>query len=198
MEEENKYYKGCYIPEEDFLKYCKDVKRKSYYGFKSDEVKIILPNDTVISPEEYWKSKEVKKGRWKPENGDIYYSLGSDGFIYSHRWCNDMMDAYRYTVNNIGKTKGELEEKKKKEIFQQQYKDYALEHNDKVDWENWRQQKNKCYYDHQDKEIKIDKNQSCMYQGAVYFTNAQDIWDFIKLIGEDNFKKYILEVEEGK
>ena len=195
MEEENRYYKGCYVPEEDFLKYCKDVKRKSYYGFKGDEVKIILPNDTVVSPEEYWKSKEKKKCRWKPGKGDIYYTLGSDGFIWTHRWCDDMTDNYRYSVNNVAKTKGELEEKKQKEIFQQQYRDYALEHNDKVDWETL-QLKHCACYDNYENKIKITHWESTKQQGVIHFTKEQDIWDFIELIGEDNFKKYILEVGE--
>lgn len=194
MEEENKYYKGCYVPEKEFLKYCKDIKRKSYYGFKGDEVKIILPNDTVVTPEEYWKSKEIKKGRWKPEKGEVYYTLGSDGFIWAHRWCDDMTDNYRYSVNNVAKTKGELEEKKQKEIFQQQYRDYALEHNDKVDWETL-QLKHCACYDNCEIEIRLAHWESVKQQGTVYFTKSQDIWDFINLIGEENFKKYILEVE---
>ena len=195
MEEENKYYKGCYVPEEDFLKYCKDVKRKSYYGFKSDEVKIILPNNTVVSPKEYWKSKEKKKGRWKPEKGDKYCYMGGLDKIYWNFWANSVVDNYLYSINNMFKTEKEAEEHRKKLIYQQQYRDYALEHNEEIDWENCKQDKYKAFYDHLDKKIRIEANQNWMSQ-AVYFTNEQDIWDFIKLIREDNFKKYILEVEE--
>ena len=192
---ENKYYKGCYVPEEDFLKYCKNIKRKSYYGFKSDEVKIILPNDTVVTPEEYWKSKEVKKGRWKPKDGEIYWLIVSSGDIDWEHNVGSPCDNYRHLVGNRFKTKKEAEEYKKKLIYQQQYKDYALEHNDEIDWKSYDQHKYKAYYSHLDKKLEIEVNQNWMSQ-AVYFTNEQDILDFIKLIGEDNFKKYILEVEE--
>ena len=71
---ENKYYEGCYVKEEKWIKYCKGVKRKTYQGLP---VQIILPNDTVVTPEEYWKSKEVKKGRWKPEVGELYFMIGN-------------------------------------------------------------------------------------------------------------------------
>lgn len=195
--EENKYYKGCYVPEEDFLKYCKDVKRKSYYGFKSEEVKIILPNDTVVSPEEYWKSKEKKKGRWKPKMGEKYYLVDDAGDICSNSWGNYDLDAFRHSIGNCFKTYEEAEEYKTKLVFQQQYRDYALEHNDEIDWENDKQKKWYVFYEPGLKGYTTGcEYETSFSQGTVYFTNEQDIWDFIKLIGKKEFKKYILEVEE--
>jgi hypothetical protein len=184
------------VPEKDFLKYCKDIKRKSYYGFKGDEVKIILPNDTVVSPEEYWKSKEKKKGRWKPEEDEIYFFV-DDGSIYEDEWMGNFVnEEFKYSIGNCFKTKKEAEEYKTKLVFQQQYRDYALEHNDEIDW-NTPQLKQCAGYDNYENEIKIVCWESIKQQGTVYFTKSQDIWDFINLIGEENFKKYILEVGEN-
>lgn len=192
MEQNNKYWEGCYVKEEKWIKYCKGVKRKTYCGLP---VQIILPNDTVVTPEEYWKSKEKKKCRWKPKKGEKYYFITLFGNMGYRRYDNDRDDNYLYSINNIFKTKEEAEEHKKKLIYQQQYKDYAMEHNDEIDWENEKQYKYYSFCNVENKQVHISFVWATKTPGQTYFTNTQDIWDFIKLIGEDNFKKYILEVE---
>ena len=140
------------------------------------------------------KSKEKKKVRWKPEKNEEYYLVNESGEV-CYSYYNDKTHKFNYTIGNCFKTQEEAEEHRKKLIYQQQYRDYALVHNDEIDWNN-QETKSMCYYDYKDKEIKIDQNRRWMFQGAIYFTNKQDILDFIKLIGEEDFKKYILEVEE--
>lgn len=192
MEQNNKYWEGCYVKEEKWIKYCKGVKRKTYQGLP---VQIILPNDTVVTPEEYWKSKEKKKGRWKPEKGEKYYSILATGMRWCYIWMNEKEDNHRYSTGNCFKTEKEAEEHKKKLIYQQQYRDYALEHNDEIDWKTFQLKHCACYNNDKNK-IGITHWESTEQQGVVHFTNDKDILDFIKLIGEDNFKKYILEVDD--
>ena len=193
MGTENKYFEGCYVTEQRWQEYCKDGRRLRFRGLA---VQIILPNDTVVTPEEYWKSKEVKKGRWKPKIGQYYYSLNHNGEISIHRFLVwSKFATFQFETNNMFETQEEAEEHKKKMIYQQKYRDYALEHNDKVDWNNEELSKWYAYYSYSFKKTEISYYQRNKHQGVVYFTNKQDILDFIKLIGEDNFKKYILEVE---
>lgn len=191
--EQNKYFEGCYVTEQRWLAYCKDGRRLRFRGLA---VQIILPNDTVITPEEYWKSKEKKKGRWKPEVGQYYYSLNHNGEISIHLFNGwSKFATFQFETNNMFETSEEAEEHKKKLIYQQQYRDYAMEHNDEIDWNNTKQFKYCVFYAHEANTIVCDAYWSAQPQGAVYFTNKQDILDFIRLIGEDNFRKYILEVE---
>lgn len=192
MGTENKYFEGCYVTEQRWQEYCKDGRRLRFRGLA---VQIILPNDTVVTPEEYWKSKEVKKGRWKPKIGQYYYSLNHNGEISIHRFLVwSKFATFQFETNNMFETQEEAEEHKKKMIYQQKYRDYALEHNDKVDWKTNKLKHCACY-DNNENKIKLTHWESTKQQGVVHFTKEQDIWDFIKLIGEDNFKKYILEVE---
>ena len=141
------------------------------------------------------KIEEKKKGRWKPKDGEKYYLVDDAGDICSNSWGNYDLDAFRHSIGNCFKTYEEAEEYQKKLIFQQQYRDYALEHNDDIDWKT-NQIKHCACYDNNNNKIGITRWESTNQQGVVHFTKEQDIRDFIKLIGEDNFKKYILEVED--
>ena len=194
MGTENKYFEGCYVTEQRWLEYCKDGRRLRFRGLA---VQIILPNDTVVTPEEYWKSKEVKKGRWKPKIGQYYYSLNHNGEISIHRfnvWSK--FATYQFETNNMFETQEEAEEYKKKLIYQQQYKDYALEHNDEIVWNNPAQRKYSACYSFEHNVISFCSDGVTKKQGSVAFTELRDLEDFIELIGEDNFKKYILEVKQ--
>lgn len=135
--------------------------------------------------------------RWRAKEGEEYYYFGSDYDIYSDEDNHCSVDDERYKYGNYSKTEEALEEKKKKLLYQQQYKDYIgkdLVTNE--DWEDISIEKYCAYYDFYEKTIKIGENFSHKYQGIIHSKYEQKIWNFIALIGEDNFKKYILEVEE--
>lgn len=51
MSEEKKYWEGCYISEERWLKYCKGSKRKSYFGLPA---MIIIHEHKAVTTQVYW------------------------------------------------------------------------------------------------------------------------------------------------
>lgn len=57
MEEEKKYWEGCYVSEERWLKYCKGNKRKSYFGLPA---MIIIHEHKVMTTQEYWDHIDEK------------------------------------------------------------------------------------------------------------------------------------------
>ena len=57
--ENQKYWEGCYISEERWLKYCKGNKRKSYFDLPAQ---IIINENKVVTSKEYWENKE-KEGK---------------------------------------------------------------------------------------------------------------------------------------
>ena len=56
--EEKKYWEGCYVSEERWLKYCKGNKRKTYFGLP---VQIILNETTVVTSQKYWDIKDKER-----------------------------------------------------------------------------------------------------------------------------------------
>ena len=141
------------------------------------------------------KIEEPLKKRWKPEQDYIYWFVGSDGDIYRCSWHNDEVDNFRYLHNNVFKTKTEAEEYRKKINIQAQFKNFVEERSEKLNWKNDDQCKYSLYYDYYLKEIKIGFLWVCKYQNVIYASSEQILKDAIKEIGEDNVKKYILEVE---
>ena len=54
--------------------------------------------------DEWFEEVEDTKGGWKPEFGERYYYLGSDGCVYHNQWENDSFDKARLKFGLIFKT----------------------------------------------------------------------------------------------
>ena len=135
--------------------------------------------------------------RWRAKEGEEYYYFGSDYDIYSDEDNHCSVDDERYKYGNYSKTEEALEEKKKKLLYRQQYLDYIGE--DLPTDEDWKDNdilKYYAYYDYDSNIVDIDGGIYFKFQGTIYSKSEQKIKDFIKRVGEDKFKKYILEVKE--
>lgn len=140
------------------------------------------------------KQVNIKKSnKWKPEIDEIYCYVNSNGNIDWAYWYNDEVDNWRYLTNNVFKTEKEAEEYRKKIEIQTQFRNYVEEHNDELDWENDNQEK--CYIYIHNNIIDIGCDWTCKTQGIIYASSEQILRDAIAEIGEENIKKYILEVE---
>lgn len=148
--------------------------------------------------EEQVKEIEKPKGkRWRAEKGEEYFYIGGSGNVYYQTECHDEYDDFFYAIGNYGKTEWKLEEKKKKLLYQQQYLDYIGEDIPKKDdWKNKYFYKFYAYYSYYDNKIEFYYDCQIKRCGVIYSKSKEKIEKFIKEIGEDNFKKYILEVEE--
>lgn len=140
------------------------------------------------------KIEEPQSKRWKPDKNNVYW-LVSDGSIYQSCWFNDRDDQWRYLTDNCFKTKEEAEEYKKQIKYTARYKNYIAEHNEPIDWNNRKQPKCYAEFDNINNKINVDCFYYEKFQGTIYASSAQIIWDAIKEIGEDNFKKYVLGVK---
>lgn len=135
------------------------------------------------------------KGRWKPVYLEKYYYIDNNGNISYTCWDNWDIDRTRYAIDNCFQTRKQVEFAKQKLIYLQQYKDYLEEHEEEpVDWNDKRQKKHHAFYDYENKKIDTIWNTTYKVQSTIYTTREESIQEFIDLIGEDNFKKYILEV----
>ena len=133
--------------------------------------------------------------RWKPKCYDEYYYVDSCGIVDNNKWLEDDADEWRYLTGNCFETEEEAEEYKKQIEYTARYKNYIEEHSEPLDWKDFEQAKYYTEFNYDRGQINIDYY--CYYksQGTIYASSEQIIWDAIKEIGEDNFKKYVLGVK---
>lgn len=169
------------------------MKAKLIYNNKEYEVE--------VSEEQVKEIEKPKYKRWRAEEkGEEYYFLSDLGEILSAIDCRDKSDNFLYNTDNYFKTEEGAEFRKKQLLYLQQYKDYLGD--DLVtedDWKNPNIFKYKAYFDFDPlRGLGIRTSADCLmkYQGAIYSKSKEKIEKFIKEFGEDNFKKYILEVKE--
>lgn len=156
-----------------------------------NEIKELKERLEKLEAEKIEKPQQLK--RWKPEYNERYNIIDDNGETCDLRWDDDRYDNWRYLIGNCFKTEEEAEEYKKKIEYTARYKNYIEEHSEPIDWEDKEQEK---YYPTFDSsQIEYQYSRFYKQQGIIYASSEQILEDAIKEIGEDNFKKYVLEVE---
>lgn len=166
---------------------------KKFEELTMEELKALY-NEKI--EQEKLKQEEVEKEkpkRWRANYNDIYGFINDEGDIEGENETHSIVDDFRYKTGNYFKTEEEAEEHKKKLLLQQEYKDWCKFD---CDWNNNEQKKYCVYYGYTSKNICFDFVYTHKRQGAIYAESVQCIQEFIDKIGEEDFKKYILEVEE--
>lgn len=164
------------------------------------KAKLILNNkeyEVELKEEQVKEIEKPKYKRWRAEEGEKYYFSSDLGEILSANDCRDKSDNFLYNTDNYFKTEEGAEEYRKKLLYRQQYIDYIGE--DLVTKDDWKDNdilKYYAYYDYDSNIVDIDGFIYFKFQGTIYSKSKEKIENFIKKIGENNFKKYILEVEE--
>lgn len=167
------------------------------------KAKLILNNkeyELEINEEQVKEIEKPKYKRWRAEKGEGYFFISSDGTVHKNKEFEDFIDTFLYNTDNYFKTVEEAEFRKRKLLAIQEYEDFLG--NDLVtdeDWKNPNIFKYKAYFDFDPlRGLGIRTSADCLmkYQGAIYSKSKEKIEKFIKGFGEDNFKKYILEVKE--
>lgn len=165
------------------------------------KAKLILNNkeyEVEVSEEQVNEIEKPKYKRWRAEEkGEEYYFLSDLGEILSAIDCRDKSDNFLYNTDNYFKTEEGAEFRRQQLLYLQQYKDYLGD--DLVTEEDWKDNdilKYYAYYDYDSNIVDIDGGIYFKFQGTIYSKSKEKIEKFIKEFGEDNFKKYILEVKE--
>lgn len=153
--------------------------------------------EVEITEEQVKEIEKPKYKRWRAEKGGKYYFLDSScSVVYMVDYYIEF-DRKRYEVGNYFKTKEEAEFRRQQLLYLQQYKDYLGE--DLVTEDDWKKPslgKHATCIDNYCNGLTLTTNNYLKIQGVIYSNSKEKIEKFIKEIGEDNFKKYILEVEE--
>ena len=160
-----------------------------------------------IAKLEVAKIEELQLKRWKPKYGNRYYFITSDAIVGFNIWNSNDADKWRYLTDNCFETKEEAEEYKKQIKYTARYKNYIEEHSEPIDWnrdgENKQVKSQAKYYavfkynsrKFDVEYIDVEYTVNWKAQGIIYASSEQIIWNAIKEIGEDNFKKYVLGVK---
>ena len=143
------------------------------------------------------KAAEIKAEqpkRWKPTKRDKYMFVGGIGVGYEI-WGDTVFDDWCYLTGNCFKTFEEAEEYKKQIEYTARYKNYIEEHSEPLNWKDDGQVKYYATFSYISNSIIFQYRGTLLEQGVIYASSEQVIWDAIKEIGEDNFKKYVLGVK---
>lgn len=127
---------------------------------------------------------EEKKGLWKPEIGEIYYSIDNYGEENDYIWSTGKTENFDYSIGNVFKTEKEAEEAIKtgwvaKLQAEQRIRQYIAEkgYDIDVDWVNYTQGKYGVFLD-----VKRVKG-TCTYakyNNLPYFKKSEDRDDVMK------------------
>lgn len=144
------------------------------------------------------KAKRPKK-IWKPECGERYWFIGSDGQINNCGWANDHIDWGSYSMGNCFRTKEEATFAREKQKIKVELQRFADEHNDpnKEDWDEVG-----IHYDivleYKNRYKKALNTQPAFtFKGmdCVYFTSKEIADVAVQTIGKERILKYMFDIE---
>lgn len=143
--------------------------------------------------------KEEKKSEpkiWKPEYGDWYWYISSDGQVDNCEWVNGPIDRGRYSMGNCFKTKEEAEFAREKQKVKTKLQRFADEHNDpeKLEWDGI----NPHYtirYDIGDEALVRSSNYVVKNINDIYFTSEDIVKNAVDYIGAERILKYLFNAD---
>lgn len=163
------------------------------------EIKLSLENLSKEEREQLMqlveKANKPKPGRWKPNRGELYYHILSNGEVNTCRWDDYSTEKERFAIGNVFKTKKEAEfavEKRKVEV---ELQDIADELNE--GWvPNWNDKGTNKYiiaYNADNGRVEATLSRYIKIRGACFKT--EDIAnEAIRRVGKGCITKYYLEV----
>lgn len=139
-------------------------------------------------------AREPEPKVWKPEIGDEYFYVKTNGEIGSAGW-DDIVDKDRYALGDCFRTKEEAKFTVEKLKVIAELKRFAQKHNEeKIDWNDIDQEKYYFYYNCTYKRFDINLVYGTK-GNAIYFSSKEIAEQAVKEIGEERIKKYYFEVE---
>lgn len=132
---------------------------------------------------------------WKPKEGESYvcYSIFTDDYCKELNTCTN----FDIRVMNSGiayPTEEKAEFEANREKYTRLFRQYVEQHSEPLDWKFYKQPKYliKCYED----KFTFDYNISAPKPFVIYASSIQVLKDAVDFVGEENVKKYILEINE--
>lgn len=134
-----------------------------------------------------------KREVWKPNNGEKYYFIASDGGV-SISANTDMSDIRKMDFLNYFKTKKEAERVAFEQLLHKKLQKFAYENNEEeIDWNNEKQFKWCIVYQYESNytnSLMIDYCMTSKDFGQIYFTSKEIVEKAIKEFRDDLMKYF--------
>lgn len=162
------------------------------------KTEIDLDNLTAEEQEIAKRLSEKKKPYWVPKNGEPFWYINNVGdaecscFDYSiseHR--------FYLAIGNYFKTEEEAKEAMTRMQMQTKWKRLSLEAGEADNPWDGKHKHVFTFWDYLNETLDIDFNEVC-FSEKTYFPTADSIKAAIAELGEENVKKYILGVNDGR
>ena len=141
---------------------------------------------------------EETKTKWIPARMEVFYFINNDLDVIENVCAKTDFEKPLIEIGNCFKTEEEAQFVADKIKHTLMFKHYVEEHSEPLDWNEREQEKWRIVYNNIAHKIDIafcyDKH--IKYQGSIYASSEEILQDAIEYVGEDNVKKYILEVED--
>lgn len=133
---------------------------------------------------------------WKPEENEEYYFNYFDGLTDYYRNEFDNEDTMLMQIGNCYHTREKAEFEANREKYTRLFRQYVEQHSEPLDWKNSNEKKYTLYYEYIGKKIKYDNFSVCRYFSTIYASSEEVLKEAVDFVGEENVKKYILEIGE--
>ncbi|MEG1662985.1 MAG: hypothetical protein RR338_03275 [Clostridia bacterium] len=144
--------------------------------------------------------KEVKDDYFVPKEGEVYYYYEFDRITIVSKqlcYCNSPIDEFNINTGNCFKAPKEAIFAGDCDYYTKRFETYVNRHSEKLDWDRECQTKWYVVYSHPNKCFVCNYGKfSAQSQGTIYASSQQILKDAIADIGEENFLKYVMNVEK--
>lgn len=139
--------------------------------------------------------KQGQSEKWVPEDNDEYFipCPTNPSYFEDTYWDNDNYDRHRLKANMVFRTEKEAAEAGKRMYYTHWYQ--SLSDVTEEMWADKNQKKWFAYWNNEDNKACFDCRYTCKFEGT-YFTTKEKCRAAIDEIGEENFKRYVLGVEQ--
>lgn len=133
--------------------------------------------------------KESKK--WEPNHKEDYFFVNDILETLYDTWMGSCVDTYRYFRNNCFKTRKEAEFHSEQIKVYNGLKNFAIENNGEIDWDDNDAKKWYICFNYDNNEISTNYSYYLQNVGQIYFTSDELAEQAIKIVGEERIKKYL-------
>lgn len=139
---------------------------------------------------------------WRPKERETYYFNQCDGetdsFFQSYNLGTEeekIISKIFISIGNCYPTEEKAKFEAQREKYTRLFRQYVEQHSEPLNWNNEDQIKYTLYYDHEEQKIDCWTTKKYYHLGNIYASGRKVLKEAIDFVGEDNVKKYILEIK---
>ena len=138
-------------------------------------------------------NNNLKSGIWKPQEGESVYICFGNGTIYQDLYSCNYRDYLEYGLLFQTREEAEFEVRRRKIL--KHWKDLSIESGEEENPWDGENQHWVATYDYYSRDVVCDAHM-VFRTSDIYFSSKMKIISAIEEIGEENVKKYILNIKE--